>query len=482
MLITIHPAVNASIVDSAGPLCNGGFDGFASASGSEGINPFIYSWNTVPVQTSETATNLPAGTYTVTVTSNEGCSATASVTLTEPPALVVDDNIEVTGLTCFGEDNGTAKVTVISGASPTFLWSNGQTTATATGLTAGAYTITVTSANGCAATALTAVITQPDPPTISCPDDITVQADAGFTYASNVPLTAPVYTNDCPMTARIWEMTGATTGNSPLTGIHLLVSNNFNLGVTTIKYTITDGAGNILNCTFKVTVTPNDPPVITCPTAILQNADPGFCSASVAITPATATGSGVIVTGVRSDGKPLTDPYPVGSVTITWTATNGSGTDICTQLITVIDNIKPTFTPPPPLSACVESLITAIYNAATMDINPDRPEYYTFVSGNNALDLNTASFTDNCPLSCTVEIRWKIDMSDGTRIPVLPTAYKTGQPSALGSDIKFPGDGVTFTSLVHTITYWIVDCAGNVSDPVTQTITIKPRPNIIKGS
>jgi len=478
--ITYFPVVTANINSSSGPLCNGGSDGFATASGSGGTGPYLYSWNTIPVQTTATANNLSAGTYIVTVTDSHGCSDTETITLSEPPALVVDDNILTTEVSCYGGNNGTARVTVISGASPTFLWSNGQTTPTATGLSAGIYTITVTSANGCSATALTVFITQPDAPTIACPNDITVQADAGFTYASNVPVPAPVYTNDCPMTDRIWNMSGATTGSSPLNGIHLLVSHNFNVGITTIGYTITDGTGNIRNCTFNVTVTPNDPPVITCPTAIIQNADPGFCSAVVAIIPATATGSGVTVVGVRSDGLPLTDPYPVGSVTITWTATNASGTVFCTQLITVIDNIKPTFTPPAPLTACVESLITAIYNAATMDINPDRPDYFPFVSGNTALDLNPATFSDNCPLSCAVQIRWKIDMHDGSRIPALPAAYQTGQPSTFGSDIHFLGDGVTFTNLVHTITYWIVDCAGNVSDPVTQTITIRPRPNIVK--
>jgi hypothetical protein len=114
-----------------------------------------------------------------------------------------------------------------------------------------------------------------------------------------------------------------------------------------------------------------------------------------------------------------------------------------------------------------------------MDINPDRPEYFTFVAGNTSLDLNPSAFSDNCPLLCTIEIRWKIDMHDGTRIPVLPAAYQTGQPSAFGSDIRFLGDGVGYTNTIHTITFWIVDCSGNVSDPQTQTITIKPRPTII---
>jgi subtilisin-like proprotein convertase family protein len=477
--ITIYPAVTASIIASSGPLCNGGSDGFATALGSGGAGPYLYSWNTTPVQTTATASNLSAGTYIVTVTGAHGCSDTETITLTEPPALLVDDNILTTHLTCYGDKNGTAKVTVISGLSPTYLWSDGQTTATATGLAGGSYIITVTSANGCAATALTAVIIEPIAPTIACPVDITKQADAGLTYATNVALTAPVYTNNCPMTVRTWTMTGVTTDSSPVTGIQLLTAHDFNIGITNINYTITDGAGNILNCTFGVTVLPNPPPVITCPTTILSNVDPGLCSANVTVIPATATGGGVTVVGVRSDGLPLTDPYPTGTVTITWTATNPYGTDFCTQLITVTDNIKPTFNVPAALEECVEIVAAATYNGATMDIDPDRPEYFTFVAGNTSLDLNPSTFGDNCPLSCVVEIRWKIDMHDGTRIPALPAAYQTGQPSAFGSDIRFLGDGVGHTNTIHTITYWIVDCSGNVSDPKTQTITIKPRPTII---
>jgi subtilisin-like proprotein convertase family protein len=477
--ITIYPAVTASIIASSGPLCNGGSDGFATALGSGGAGPYLYSWNTTPVQTTATASNLSAGTYIVTVTGAHGCSDTETITLTEPPALLVDDNILTTHLTCYGDKNGTAKVTVISGLSPTYLWSDGQTTATATGLAGGSYIITVTSANGCAATALTAVIIEPIAPTIACPVDITKQADAGLTYATNVALTAPVYTNNCPMTVRTWTMTGVTTDSSPVTGIQLLTAHDFNIGITNINYTITDGAGNILNCTFGVTVLPNPPPVITCPTTILSNVDPGLCSANVTVIPATATGGGVTVVGVRSDGLPLTDPYPTGTVTITWTATNPYGTDFCTQLITVTDNIKPTFNVPAALEECVEIVAAATYNGATMDIDPDRPEYFTFVAGNTSLDLNPSTFGDNCPLSCVVEIRWKIDMHDGTRIPALPVAYQTGQPSAFGSDIRFLGDGVGHTNTIHTITYWIVDCSGNVSDPKTQTITIKPRPTII---
>jgi hypothetical protein len=171
---------------------------------------------------------------------------------------------------------------------------------------------------------------------------------------------------------------------------------------------------------------------------------------------------------------------PVGTynnLTITIAgATSPSGVTI---IITATpDTVLPNFTLPGPFIKCVENLISVRYNPVTKNIDYNQPDYYTFNPGDLLLDLDPASFTDNCNLSCPVEIRWKIDMNDGTRIPALPVSYQTGQPSTYGSTIKFSGDGVTYVSVVQTITYWIVDCAGNVSAPQTQTITIKPRPKI----
>jgi large repetitive protein len=118
-------------------------------------------------------------------------------------------------------------------------------------------------------------------------------------------------------------------------------------------------------------------------------------------------------------------------------------------------------------------------------INPD-PDYYLFKAGNTSLDLDPSKYMDNC---CVVPadqftIRWEIVYSTSGK----PTISGTGQPStyAVGgipTDIKLWGDGVTFTSLTHTIRYWLKDCNGNeMVTPIEQNITIKPRPNIIKGN
>src|SRR5687767_3033656 len=140
-------------------LCNGG-TGSASVVASGGTPAYSYSWNTNPVKTTATATGLVAGTYIVTVTDANGCSKTASVTITQPSTLVATMNAP-THVLCNG-GTGSASV-VASGGTPayTYSWSpSGGTAASAAGLVAGTYTVTVTDANGCSKTA-SVTITQP---------------------------------------------------------------------------------------------------------------------------------------------------------------------------------------------------------------------------------------------------------------------------------------------------------------------------------
>ena len=142
------------------------------------------------------------------------------------------------------------------------------------------------------------------------------------------------------------------------------------------------------------------------------------------------------------------------------------------------------FTLPDPIVECVENIRNAYYNTITNEIVIEHPDYYTFKPGDTRLNLTPSNFEDIFPLSCPVEIHWQIDFSPTpapiTQNPVTkPSVSGIGQPSTYGSEILFPGDGVDFNNVVHTITYQIVDCNGHSSYTNTQTITIKPRPKIL---
>ncbi len=143
-----NPPVSVSAEGVEPVLCFGQSNGSIAVSPSGGNGSFTFLWSNganTPV-----VSGLPAGTYTVTVTDGEGCSATASVTVTQPPLLKA--NTSSTPQMANGAADGTATATPEGGTPAyTFLWSTGDTTAVIENLLPGVYTVTITDANGCTA-------------------------------------------------------------------------------------------------------------------------------------------------------------------------------------------------------------------------------------------------------------------------------------------------------------------------------------------
>jgi hypothetical protein len=190
----------------------------------------------------------------------------------------------------------------------------------------------------------------------------------------------------------------------------------FPVGVTTNTWQATDEAGNVSTCSFNVTVIDNQKPIITCSANVNHTADANVCSYSfVPTAPSTSDNCpGTTVAGVRSDAQALNAPYPVGTTTITWTATDASNNkSTCTQTVTVTDNQNPIFVTFP-------SNITV-----------------------NALNSNCANI-----------VMW-----------TKPTASDNcGVASLVSSDPLFDAAGYSFLSVgVNTITYTVTDVNGNQS-------------------
>jgi hypothetical protein len=161
--ITQPPALIVNIVAQTNVSCHGGNNGSAKAVAFGGTGALTYSWNTTPPQSQPTANILSAGTYTVTVTDANGCTSSTSVTITEPPLLISYISSQVNVTPCPGGNNGSAIVTAGGGTPPyTYTWSTSpaQHSDTATGLSAGAYTITVRDAHNCINVSVT-IITEP---------------------------------------------------------------------------------------------------------------------------------------------------------------------------------------------------------------------------------------------------------------------------------------------------------------------------------
>ena len=124
-------------------------DGEATVAVSGGVLPYSYLWNDPTAQTTNNASGLGFGTYTVVVTDANGCTLSDSVLVNDSSAVLV--SVTPANLICNGSCDGTATATILCGDPPfTYQWNDtlSQTTSVATGLCAGIYEVVVTDSSG----------------------------------------------------------------------------------------------------------------------------------------------------------------------------------------------------------------------------------------------------------------------------------------------------------------------------------------------
>lgn len=153
---------NATITNAQ---CAGSTDGQVVTSVSGGVAPLTYAWSNS--QTTPNATNVAAGTYNLTVTDVNGCSASVSYTVGGSSALAFNP-VVTTVVTC--QSGGSITADVTGGAAPyAYNWSNQMQGAYISNLPAGDYTVTATDANGCSAADTYTVGTDPSAIAITNP-------------------------------------------------------------------------------------------------------------------------------------------------------------------------------------------------------------------------------------------------------------------------------------------------------------------------
>lgn len=158
-------SLSVNVVAAAGPTlsllsknnvtCSGGNNGKIVTTLTGGTGPFTYTWSP-NVSTSDSATGLTQGNYTVVVHDANNCTSSLSATISQPAAM----SISTTTLQAnCGVSDGSATATVTGGTSPfTYQWSVGtSTTAVDSGLPAGSYSVIVTDSNHCTATGTAAI-------------------------------------------------------------------------------------------------------------------------------------------------------------------------------------------------------------------------------------------------------------------------------------------------------------------------------------
>lgn len=135
--------------DNSDVLCYGDESAQAFSYPTGGNTPYSYSWNSSPVQSTQNASNLGAGTYTITVTDNLGCIDVASITVIQPTTIT--NTMTHIDASSIGGNEGSATVNPMGG-SPGFSYTwnpSGQITQTASNLSTGTYYVNIVDDNSC---------------------------------------------------------------------------------------------------------------------------------------------------------------------------------------------------------------------------------------------------------------------------------------------------------------------------------------------
>ena len=286
VVVPVGPELMIASINDVGPVCPGSQVGSIDLSSSPSDVNVVYTWTggTAAGLADGTSTGvnpqIPAftasiteGTTAVTVTATLAGDCVSQTTFTidisdnEDPVFV---NCPINGYTvsvdasCSGnviwsipvaEDNcGGVTVTETSAGGPY----NG------TPLVVGTYDIEYTATDGSGNTStctFTVEVIDNEDPLLVCPDDLTISADAGVcTWASGAGELDPVLAVDnCPDFALSYEITGATMSSGMGT---VSAATQFELGESTITYTLTDDSGNEVTCSFTVTVVDEEAPEI----------------------------------------------------------------------------------------------------------------------------------------------------------------------------------------------------------------------------
>jgi len=306
------PAVSVAASVNSAILCNAGTGGI-TATATGGTANYTYSWSTTASATTSALSNtlsaLSANTYSVTITDANNCTASSSVNLVDPPALVAP-TFATTAATC-GASDGQVIASASGGTGIlTYTWSNSISGATDSGLAANTYTVTVKDHNGCSETA-SAIVNNIGGPTltIGAVNSLLCNGNTNGSITVNVSAGTPNFT---------FAWSGGTSG---VTNAAAVTENN--LPGNTYTITVTDQNG----CVAATQATVFEPTVLA-PSATITNASCGTNNGSISVTTTGGT-AGYQYNWSTSSTSAIINNLSAATYTVTVTDKNG-----CTISIT----------------------------------------------------------------------------------------------------------------------------------------------------
>lgn len=215
-----------------------------------GTAPYTYTWEGEDGQTATDLTGLGAGTYSVTVTDDTGCSKTISVTLKDPSE--ISASATVSNTQCSKENFFAVDLTVTGGTTPySYEWSNGEITEDIDGLESGTYAVTITDKNGCSATK--EIVVEGDVPSWNClidgPDTPPMCSSVNNELSTSVQ-DADSYSWTVESTDGNWSVSGDNSSTILFTAGAANSSAIFTLTI--------ERGGCIKTCTYTVSACAND--------------------------------------------------------------------------------------------------------------------------------------------------------------------------------------------------------------------------------
>lgn len=140
-------SLSIQLVSGHNQSCLNSTDGFVSINSSGGVNPYSYSWSNG--SNSNTINNLGAGTYTLTITDQNGCENTFDYLVSPLPIPHV--NLGADTLICKEDWQDSLVLSAFDSSITSYLWSTTDTTSSITIFNGGVYYLEVTSIDGCSA-------------------------------------------------------------------------------------------------------------------------------------------------------------------------------------------------------------------------------------------------------------------------------------------------------------------------------------------